>query len=121
MVPTRVPVFAALLLVAACVTTSADIMRLDSAVRPQTNPDSIQLIAQEPKLPYSVIAIVSAYSSSMGVNRVRQRLVKEAAHLGGHAVWFDGNSVTRTGTNEVDNMVQVTGKVIVFADTAAAN
>jgi hypothetical protein len=121
MVPTRVPAFAALLLVGACITTSADIMRLDSAPRPQTNPESIQLIAQEPRRPFTVIAIVSAHSSTGSLARVRERVVKEAAHIGGHAVWFDGNSVTRTGKDEVSNMVQVSGKVIVFTDTTAAN
>ena len=119
MVPTRVPALAALLFAVAC--TSADVLRLDPAPRPQTDPKSIQLIGQQPTRPYTVIAIVSAHSSSVGVDQVRQRLLKEAAHLGGHAVWFDGNGVTRTGSDEVSTMVQLSGKVIVYTDTTAAN
>jgi len=42
--------------------TRADVMRLDPTLRPQTRPDSVQLIAQEPQQRYTVIALVSVRS-----------------------------------------------------------
>ncbi len=120
MLQTRVLHLAALLGALAC--TSADILRLDPIPRPQTNPASIQLIAQEPTRPYKVIAIVSAQSMGLGdgANQARARLVKEAARLGGHAVLFDANSLTRIGGDQSERP-QLTGKVIVFTDSTGSN
>ena len=44
------------------------------------------------------------------------RLIREAAHLGGHAVLFDISSMTRVGGDESERL-QPTGKVIVYADS----
>jgi hypothetical protein len=115
----RVLSLAAVLSLLAC--TSADILRLDTTPRPRTNPESIRLIAQEPTQPYTVIAIVSARQDVGGDPRAR--LIKEAARLGGHAVLLDAGSVTRVGTGGEygSSVLQLSGKVIVFADTARSN
>jgi hypothetical protein len=113
-----VPIGAALIILAC---TSADILRLDKTPRPRTNPESIRLIAQEPTQPYTVIAIVSARQDVGGDPRAR--LIKEAARLGGQAVLLDAASVTRVGTGGEygSSVLQLSGKVIVFADTARSN
>jgi len=50
----------------------------------------------------------------------RQRLIKEAARLRGHAVLLDDGSFTRIGDRESTEQ-EITGKVIVFTDRAGAN
>lgn len=120
---TRVLPIAAVLFALAC--TSADVLQLDPTPRPKTSPNSIQLIGQEPKRPYTVIAIVSTHSETGGggAERVRARLIKEAARLGGHAVLVDANSLTRVGTGGEygGTNVQLSGKVIVYTDTTRAD
>ena len=99
--------------VAAC-GRSAQILVLDPTPRPQTQPAAIQLIAQEPQQPYTVIALVSAYSRGWPIEGVpRARLLKEAARLGGEAVLLDASSLTEVGSNESRQQV-LRGKVIVF-------
>ena len=98
--------------------TSADILRLDPTPRPQTSPESIQLLGREPQRPYTVIAIVSARREIHGDPRVR--LIREAAHLGGHAVLFDISSMTRVGGDESERL-QLTGKVIVYTDSTQSH
>ena len=94
-------------LLAACV--KADVLRLDTAVRPATAPHAVQLLATEPNEPYVVIALVSVSSAARGVDALRQRLVREASRLGGHAVLLDAESLTRT-----DDQRLLSAKVIVF-------
>jgi hypothetical protein len=102
--------------------TSAGVLRLDPMPRPRTNPDSIQLLGQEPQRPYIVIAIVSARTEvARGVigtgDRVgpaRKRLLKEAARLGGDAVLVDISSVNHAGG-------AITGKVIAFTQSTGVN
>jgi hypothetical protein len=116
---TRSLPFVAVLGTLAC--TSADILRLDSTPRPQTRPESIQLIAKEPTQRYVVIAIVSARQDYGG--NARERLIKEAAKLGGNAVLLDAGSLTRisNGAEHGSTGLQVSGKVIVFTDSTRAN
>ncbi len=100
------------MLLGAVACTSASVLRLDPLPRPRTNPDSIQLLAREPRQPYTVIAIVSARGGAGTgdrVDRARKRLVKEAARLGGDAVLFDINSMSDSG---------ITGKIIAFTGSA---
>ncbi len=92
--------------------TSADVLRLDTTLRPRTHPDSVRLIAQEPQQPYTVIALVSARAELI-FGRARDRLIKEAARLGGDAVLLDTGSLTRVGGDNSERQ-QLTGKVIVF-------
>ena len=106
-------------------TTSADVMRLDQALRPQTRPDSVQLIAQEPQQPYTVIALVTVRVDQLLGSQQdgRNRLLKEAARLGGDAVLLGDGSMTRVGTGGEygGSELQLTGKVIVFNREARSN
>lgn len=127
MVLSRILPFTVLAAVA-CAAANADVLRLDPTPRPPTNPESIALIGQEPKRPYSVIAIVStqprsAFLAGSEFDRVRTRLIQEAARLGGNAVLFEGNSLTRVGTGGEygGTTLQLSGKVIVYTDTTRAD
>ncbi len=100
----------AALLMAACVKT--DVLRLDAGLRPATEPRAVQVLATVPNEPYVVIALVSVSSADRGVDALRQRLIREAARLGGHAVLFDAQSLART-----DDRRLLSAKVIVFERT----
>ena len=106
-------------------TTSADVMRLDQALRPETRPDSVHLIAQEPEQRYTVIALVSVRSDPVlgSQDGARRRLLKEAARLGGDAVLLGAGSLTRVGTGGEygGSQLLLTGKVIVFDREARSN
>jgi len=106
-------------------TTSADVLRLDQALRPQTRPDSVQLIAQEPEQRYTVIALVSVRSDPVlgSQDGARRRLLKEAARLGGDAVLLGAGSLSRVGTGGEygGSELMLTGKVIVFDREARSN
>ena len=105
--------------------TRADVMRLDPTLRPQTRPDSVQLIAQEPQQRYTVIALVSVRSDPVRGSQdgARRRLLKEAARLGGDAVLLGAGSLTRVGTGGEygGSQLLLTGKVIVFDREARSN
>jgi hypothetical protein len=107
--------------------TSADVMRLDSAVRPEKSPEEVQLLLDEPARPYEPIALVdvSDDGNDLGIEALKNRMVKEAAKLGGDAVIL----VTR-GEQEAGDLLlpvgdmwmsfamaekKLSGKVIVFS------
>ena len=117
----RVVPFAVVLGAVGC--TSADVLRLDQTLRPQTPPDSVRLIAQEPQQPYTVIALVSVRVDPVLGSQEdgRKRLMKEHARLGGDAVLFDAGSLTRVGTGGEygGSQLILAGKVIVFNREAA--
>lgn len=94
-------------LAAACI--KAEVVRLDDQVRPEKPPGSVQLLGQEPTEPYLVIAIVSVRSGDRGIDALKERLVQEAARLGGEAVILDTASLQRDESQRL-----LTGKVIVF-------
>ncbi|HEY3279051.1 MAG TPA: hypothetical protein VGJ83_00950 [Gemmatimonadales bacterium] len=116
MLPSRLAPLAVAFAIIGC--THADVLRLDHVLRPQTRPDSVRLIAQEPTEPYTVIALVSVQSDGTMIHTgdARARLLKEAARLGGHAVLLGNGSLTRIGTGGEygGTQQQLTGKVIVF-------
>lgn len=93
-----------------------DILRLDATLRPQTHPDSIQLLAEEPEQPYRVIALVTATEGGFTPKSARERLLEAAARLGGDAVLLGIGSLTRVGTGGESGgtTLQISGKVIVF-------
>ncbi len=105
--------------------TRADVFRLDQTLRPQTHPDSVRLIAQEPQQPYTVIALISVRPDPTfgSQDHARKRLVKEAARLGGDAVLLGAGSLTRVGTGGEygGSQLLLTGKVIVFNREARSN
>ena len=115
MLQMRVLPLAALLGSLAC--AHPDILLLDHSVRPETTPQSIRLIGQEPARPYLVVAIISTKGE---VDAARRELIKQAARLGGHALLFDSSSLTRAGGDQGTEPV-LTGKVIVYTDSTASN
>ena len=93
----------------------AQVLVLDPTPRPETNPDSVRLIAQEPDQPYVVVGLVTAYSKGWPFEGVpRARLLKEAARMGGEAVLFDASSLAEVGDGEGGKQQVLRGKVIVF-------
>jgi hypothetical protein len=90
----------------ACV--HAEVLRLEEAVRPATDPVGIRLIAKEPTEPYSVIALVSV-AGGRSVEELRERLIREAALLGGEAILLDSESLVST-----DDRRRISAKVIAF-------
>jgi hypothetical protein len=97
-----------LVLAAAC-GVKADVLRLEDTLRPPTDPVGVRLIAKEPAEPYAVIALLSVSSGERGVEALRERLIREAALLGGDAVLLDSESLART-----DKRQRISAKVIVF-------
>jgi len=117
MLTMRVASLSVVLAALACITTTADILPIDTSLRPPTSPQTIRLLAMEPARSYRVVAIVSARGT---LDDARVRLIKEAARLGGHAVLLDNGSLTRIGGDQGTEQ-QITGKVIVYTDSAGAN
>jgi hypothetical protein len=113
MFSSRVVPFAVILVATGCV--QAEILRLDSAPRPQTQPASVRVLGQEPGQPYDVLAIVTVHGGRRGLEGLRERLVKEAALLGGDAVLVGAGSLTHVGGGDTSGTVlQLSGKVIAF-------
>jgi hypothetical protein len=119
----RIAPLAIVMTVAGC--RSADVLQLDTTLRPQTHPDSVRLIAEEPQQPYTVIALVSATRQGwlFFAKSARTRILEAAARLGGDAVLLGTESLTRVGTGGEygGTVVQLSGKVIVFDRTARSN
>jgi hypothetical protein len=83
--------------------------RLDAVDRPERIPLHVELLTTEPARPHKVVAIVTTSSADRSLPALRKRLINEAARLGGNALLFDGDSVTRTEKGLV-----LTAKVIVY-------
>jgi hypothetical protein len=112
--PLRYAVLAAVLTgMSGC--THGNVLVLDPLVRPETQPDAVQLLAKEPEQPYVVIGLVSAWSELGGVGAARKRLQHEAARLGGHALLFDSESLGTAAKGHP----QLSAKVIVFQGSPA--
>lgn len=82
----RVLIVAVAIVAIGCAT--ADIMRLDSEVRPPKSSAAVQLLLEQPSMPYTAIALVEVSDQGWGLKleTLRTRLVAEAAKLGGEAV-----------------------------------
>ena len=108
-----------MLLAAGCM--SADVQRLDQAPRPERSPDAVQLLLEKPDQPYTVIAVVEAKADAIfrDFDDLRNRMIEEAAKLGGDAVILgteDSEStflITATGQIHSDRK-KLRGEVIVF-------
>lgn len=70
----------------ACATS--DVMRLDSVSRSPRSPTSVQLLLEQPTTPYTAIALVEVSDQGweLKLESLRNKLVAEAAKLGGDAV-----------------------------------
>ncbi|MBI2073590.1 MAG: hypothetical protein HYW06_04205 [Gemmatimonadetes bacterium] len=104
--PRYAALVAALLALGACV--HSEVFRLDTGVRPATDPASILLLGKEPEQSYTVVGLVSAWSG-WGMGRVSKRLRREAARIGGQALLFDSESLAEAQGNP-----RLSAKVIVF-------
>jgi hypothetical protein len=89
--------FVCALLASSC--ASAEVMRLDNVARPSTEPDSIRVLLEEPAEPYTSIAMVVVSDDGWGLSleKIKRRVVAEAAKLGGEAV-IVGHQSGRAGT-----------------------
>lgn len=67
---------------------SADVMHLDNITRSPKDPSKVQILLDEPKQSYIAIAIVEASDEGWGLSldEIKNKLIKEAANLGGDAV-----------------------------------
>ncbi len=107
------------LLLGGCV--SASVERLDREARPEQSIHHIQVLAEAPAEPYQVIALVEAKTGTVfkGEEALRQKLVAEAARLGGDAVIVGKIStesdvlITHTSQIQMEDK-KLVGEVIVF-------
>jgi len=117
-VPSRVLPVVLVLAAAGCSFYHTDTLRFDQAVRPETRPDSVRVLGQEPTQPFKVVALVSASAEvglAGGYERLTWKLAQEAAKLGGQALLLGPESITRTNGSST-----LTGKVLVFEGAAPA-
>jgi len=104
---------------AGCVT--AKVHRQDQEVRPALTPDGIQVLNEAPDRPYRVIARIESKSNVVfkGFEDLRNRIIAEAAQLGGEAVILGPEStesefiILATGMVQSDRK-KLAGDVIVF-------
>ena len=75
-----------LFLTAGCISTR--VQQLDQAPRPARSPDSVAVLVEQPDRPYTVLAVITSSSSLVfdSFGDLRQKLVIEAALLGGDAL-----------------------------------
>jgi hypothetical protein len=80
----------------------------------------VRILGQEPGQPYVVLAIITVRGGMSGVEGLRERLVKEAALLGGDAVLLSSGSLTRVGTGGEygGTTLLLSGKIIAFSREA---
>lgn len=104
---------------------SANVMRLDSDIRPAISPDSVVFLLDEPKQPYKAIGLVEVSDDGwgLGLETLKKRLGVEAAKMGAHAVIIGRQSQTAgavfypVGTTLMQTNVEeskLVGKAIVF-------
>jgi len=104
---------------AGCVT--ANVHRQDQEIRPARAADAIEMLAQAPDRPYTVIARIESQSNTVfkGFGDLRKRLRAEAAELGGDAVILGREStesdfiILPTGMVQSDRK-RLAAEVIVF-------
>ena len=114
-------VFAILIALLAIGCASVDVERLDDIPRPQRSADAVSVLMEEPDRPHTVIAVLESKTGSVfeGFDDLREKLVAEAAKLGGDAIILGDEGkegtmlITATGQIHSDQKT-LTGKVIVF-------
>ena len=107
------------LLAAACISTN--VQHLDHALRPATSPDSVTVLLDAPKQPYTVIAVIESRGESVfdSFEDLRHALRVEAAALGGDALILGqertDESFILTGTAMIKSeRKKLTAEVVVF-------
>ncbi len=111
------PIFAFILAVG-CV--KMKVQQTDDVARPIRSPDSVTVLDAKPEQPYTVIAVVESSSEEVyrSFDDLRQKMIAEAAQLGGDALILAPES-TKTNVIFVPYPIfydkkQLTGEVIVF-------
>ena len=92
-----------------CISTSVE--RLDDEVRPARSPDSVTVLLEEPRQPYTVIAVIESNSETIfdSFDDIRKEMIAEAARLGGEALIL--------GRESTDSEFIFTGTVMIQSDT----
>ena len=95
--------------------------RFDKVPRPQRSPDAVQVFSEKPDRPYTVIAVVESRTDAVfkGFDDLREKLIAEAARLGGDAVILGleerESTMLITATSQIHSeRKKPTGEVIVF-------
>jgi hypothetical protein len=108
-------------------TTTSDVRHLDSTPRAPTLHSDVAVLVEEPSRPYTAIAMVEASDQGwgLGLEELKQKILKEAAALGGDAVIL-GTEASLSGTDFVpigdtsfgvdDVEKKLIGKVIVYTE-----
>lgn len=114
---TRLPSLAlgtALVLLFGC--TTSDVMRLDGVSRPATLPANVEVFVEEPQRPYKAIAIIeiSDDGNDMGLEYLKNEMVREAAKLGADAVIIGARGSKNQGTT----FIPIGDQVHAFESTA---
>jgi len=88
---------------------SADVLRLDQVAREQRDPASVQVLLERPDTPYVSIALIVASDEGWGgdLDDLRNKLVEEAAKLGGDAIIL-GLPSSDTGFMAIGSQVYAT-------------
>jgi hypothetical protein len=106
-------------------TTTSDVKLLDSTARAPTLQSDIAVLVEETSRPYTAIAMVEVSDQGwgFGLEELKQKILKEAAALGGDAVIL-GTEASLSGTDFVpigdtifgvdDVEKKLIGKVIVY-------
>lgn len=109
----------ACLLVVGCVRTN--VQRLDQLVRPIRSPDSVAVLVERPRQPYTVIATIKARGETVfdSFGKMRREMLAHAAEIGGDALVFGPESTTSTFIITPFALVKsdrkrLSGEVIVF-------
>lgn len=101
---------------------SVDVERLDDTPRPEGSPESVLVLSEEPDRPHTVIAVIESKTGAIyqGYDDLRQKLLVEAARLGGDAIILGAEGkestmlITATGQIHSDEK-KLTARVIVFS------
>ena len=66
----------------------AEVLQVDETVRPARSPDSVQVLQEQPRREYTVIAIINLRGETLfdSFDDLRRKLTEEAAKIGGEAV-----------------------------------
>jgi hypothetical protein len=115
------PVLALPLVLIATGCVHAVVHRLDERPRPERSPDTVEVFLSAPDTSFAVIAVVESRSDAIyeGFDDLRERLVTEAAKLGGDAIILGSedtqHSVLITATAQIHTtMKKLAAEVIVF-------
>lgn len=94
---------------AACINTN--VQRLDDTIRPARSPESIAVLLEKPREPYTVIAVIESRGETVfdSFDDIRNKMIAEAGRLGGEALVL--------GTQSTDSEFIFTGTAMIKSET----